>query len=139
MLQDVFDEVLFARLPDGQDPAALYAANRGLLRDALESARPLAEFAIEVELSKWRNVLDHISGQVNAIRAVAPLVANLPAARIADQVARLARAVHLDEQIVSKEVVEAVGRCPDRRPRGRRRPCRGADVELDPAEISRSP
>ncbi|GAA1581212.1 hypothetical protein GCM10009789_38850 [Kribbella sancticallisti] len=140
VLSEVFDEVLFARIPDKQDPAALHAADRALLRDALASARPLADFAIEVELDKWANVLDHLSGQVNAVRAVAPLVASLPARRVASEIARVARAVHLDEQIVSQEVVAAAGQRLG--PRPRRPQQRGAsvvDVELDPPDYSRSP
>ncbi|WP_410790590.1 toprim domain-containing protein [Kribbella sp. C-35] len=131
VLSDVFDEVLFARLPDKQDPAALYAARPDLLHDVLGSARPLTDFVIEVELAKWINVLDHLSGQVNAVRAVAPLVASLPAERVACEVARLAKAVHLDEHVVSREVVAAVGRLSPARPRQRagRRAC--ADLEID--------
>lgn len=131
VLSEVFDEVLFARLPHKQDPAALHAASQGMLRDVLGSARPLADFAIEVELAKWSTVLDHLSGQVNAVRAVAPLVASLPAERIAGEVARLSRAVHLDEHIVSREVVAAVGS--PRPTRSRQRAVRrsGADLEID--------
>jgi DNA primase len=137
VLSEVFDEVLFARLPDKQDPAALCASDRGLLRDVLGSARPLAEFAIEVELAKWRSVLDHLSGQVNAVRAVAPLVASLPAGRVAGEVARLAQIVDLDEYVVSREVLAAVGRRTHARSRQRadRRP--GADREIDAPQICR--
>jgi DNA primase len=140
VLSEVFDEVLVARLPDKQDPAALHAAGPGLLRAALASSRPLADFAIEVELRKWDNVLDHLSGQVNAVRAVAPLVASLPASRIAGEIARLARTVHLDEQIVSQEVVAAAGQRLGPRPRrAQRRGASVVDVELDPPSHSRSP
>ncbi|TCC36632.1 hypothetical protein E0H92_28060 [Kribbella speibonae] len=140
VLAEVFDEVLFAQLPDKQDPAALHAAGRGLLRDVLSSARPLVDYAIEVELSKWTKVLDHLSGQVNAVRAVAPLVASLPAGRVAGEIAKLARLVHLDERVVSQEVVAAVGRPRGPRPRGHRRPRAGVTVsEIDPPDCSRSP
>ncbi|MDX3002031.1 toprim domain-containing protein [Kribbella solani] len=129
ILRDVFDDVLFARLPDKADPASLHAANPRLLRDVLTTARPLVEFAIEIELAKWSRVLDHVSGQVNAVRAVAPLIASLPAERVAKAVARLAGAVQLDEQIVSNEIVAAAGRCSRGRSRGRRRPSRpGGEV-----------
>lgn len=139
MLAEVFDEVLFARLPDRQDPAALYAADRRQLGAALASARPLADFAIEIELARWSQVLDHISGQVNAVRAVAPLVARLPAWRVAGEIARLSRAVRLDEQIVSQEVVAAVGARQRRLPG--RRPSRLNNLEagVDPPDMSRSP
>ncbi|MFD7161463.1 toprim domain-containing protein [Kribbella sp. NPDC059898] len=143
VLAAVFDEVLLAYLPDRQDPAALHAAGGGRLRDVLRSAAPLVDFAIEIELAKWDNVLDHLSGQVNAVRAVAPLVASMPATRIAGEIAKLARAVHLDEQIVSNEVIATVGRrgrCGGRRLSGRA-PARNHDVEPGPeqADYSRSP
>ncbi|MBB5979864.1 DNA primase [Kribbella solani] len=124
VLRDVFDDVLFARLPDKADPASLHVANPRLLVDVLTTARPLVEFAIETELAKWSRVLDHVSGQVNAVRAVAPLIASLPAGRVAEEVARLAAAVQLDEQIVSNEIIAAAGRCSRGRSRGRRRPSR---------------
>ncbi|MGY4769791.1 toprim domain-containing protein (plasmid) [Kribbella sp. CWNU-51] len=140
VLSEVFGEVLFARLPDQQDPASLYAADRSRLRDVLNSALPLVDFAIEVELARWNNVLDHVSGQVNAVRAVAPLVARLPVGRVASEVARLARAVRLDQQIVSREVIAAVGqRNAWQRRRPRRLGLERAEVEVDPADYSRSP
>jgi len=137
VLSDVFDEVLFARLPDKQDPAALHTADRDLLRHVLGSARPLADFAIEVELAKWSNVLDHLSGQVNAVRAVAPLVASLPAGRVASEVARLARIVRLDEHVVSREVLAAVGRRMPARSRQRTGSPSGTELEIDVPQIRR--
>lgn len=139
VLSGVFDEVLFARMPDQQDPAAMYFVAPAQLRAVLGSARPLVDFAIEDELGRWEKVLDHLSGRVNAVRAVAPLVASLPPARVAGEIAKLAHAVHLDEQIVSKEVVTAVGRCPRHRSRARRRPPASVDADIDPPEHSRSP
>ncbi|WP_432877466.1 toprim domain-containing protein [Kribbella sp. CA-245084] len=138
VLSEVFDEVLFARLPDEWDPAALYSADPRQLRVVLNSARPLADFAIDVELTKWSNVLDHLSGQVNAVRAVAPLVARLPSARIAGEIARLARVVHLDEQVVSNEVLAAAGRVQTSRAR-RRTSADIVEAGADPPDYSRSP
>jgi DNA primase len=140
VLSDVFDDVRFARLPDQQDPASLYAASRGRLRAVLNSARPLVDFAIDAELARWNNVLDHISGQVNAVRAVAPLVARLAVGLVATEAARLSRAVRLDQQIVSREVIAAVGL---RNARQRRRPRHSGlervEVDVDPADYSKSP
>lgn len=137
VLSQVFDEVLFAQLPSGQDPAKLYAADQSQLRAVLGSARPLAEFAIDVELERWNNVLDHVSGQVNAVRAVAPLVAGLPARRIATEIAKLSRAVHLDEQIVSREILAAVTRRPLHQ--FRRQRIQELEDGADPPDYSRSP
>lgn len=140
VLSEVFDEVLFARLPDKQDPATLHATGGGELRDVLCSARPLVDYAIEVELAKWANVLDHLSGQVNAVRAVAPLVASMPSRRVAGAITRLASAIQLDAQIVSDEVIAATGRGREPRPRRSRRQ-RSDVVELgvDSPDCSRSP
>jgi DNA primase len=137
VLSEVFDEVLLARLPDKQDPAALHAAGTGVLGEALRAARPLVEYVIEVELAKWTNVLDHLSGQVNAVRAVAPLVASLPADRVAGEIARLAKTVNLDEQVVSHEVVAAVGRRNAPRPRNCR-PQHASTSEPDSPDHFRS-
>jgi DNA primase len=138
VLSEVFDEVLFARLPDKQDPAALQAAGSSLLGEALGAARPLVEYVIEVELAKWTNVLDHLSGQVNAVRAVAPLVASLPADRVAGEIARLAKTVNLDEQVVSHEIVAAVGRRKAPRPRNCR-PQHASTSEPDSPDHFKSP
>jgi DNA primase catalytic core len=140
VLSGVFSEVLFARLPEHHDPASLYAAGGQQLRAALSSSRPLVDYAIEMELGRWDRVLDHISGQVNAVRAVAPLVAQLPAQRVAGEIARLARAVRLEEQIVSREVLAAVGPRPAATPRRRRnRLAHRVDVEVEPPDCSRTP
>jgi DNA primase len=119
LLSSMFQRVLAAELPSGHDPSSLLCAPNGLerLRSALTSPRLLADIAIEHELERWSPVLDHISGQVNAVRAVAPIVARLPPRRVAGEVARLARTLGLDEDIISRELVAAVGRTPRRPPR----------------------
>jgi hypothetical protein len=68
----------------------------------------LIEVAIDAEISRWSRVLDHISGRVNALRAVTPLVMRLPKSRVAGEVVRLSRLLQLDEQTVSREVLSAV-------------------------------
>ncbi|MFI5706481.1 toprim domain-containing protein [Kribbella sp. NPDC051620] len=110
LLSTHFETVLVAELPEGNDPAALYSTDPGLLRAAIEDARLLLEFAIDAELGRWGKVLDHISGQVEALRAVAPLVVRLPSDRIAAQVVRLSRHLGLEERVVSREVLASVSR-----------------------------
>lgn len=127
-----FRSVLAAELPSGDDPASLFRSSPGLLRATLTNARPGFEFAIDLELARWNKVLDHLSGQVGALRSVAPLVVKLPTERIAGQVARLARHLDLEERIVSREVLASVGRRP------RSGALRG-DLEADPDLDSRSP
>jgi hypothetical protein len=55
-------------------------------------------------------VLDHISGRVNALRRAVPLVARLPQDRVAGQLGRLSEVLELDQEIVSREFVETLGR-----------------------------
>lgn len=112
VLSSQFPTVLAAELPDGRDPASLYSAAPDLLRAALGETRLLLGFAIDVELARWEKVLDHVSGKVEALRAVAPLVVKLPADRIAGEVVRLGRHLQLEERVVSREVLAAVGRRP---------------------------
>jgi DNA primase catalytic core len=111
-LSSLFKQVLVADLPAGNDPASLLETPAGADRlfGALSSCRPLAELAIEVELARWSRVLDHISGRVNALRRVAPLVARLPHDRVAGQLGQLSKVLELDQEIVSREFVSALGR-----------------------------
>jgi DNA primase catalytic core len=111
-LSSLFQQVLVAELPAGNDPASLLETPSGADRlfGALSSSRPLAELAIEVEIARWSRVLDHISGRVNALRRVAPLVARLPHDRVAGQLGQLSKMLELDQDIVSREFVSALGR-----------------------------
>jgi DNA primase len=137
VLSEFFSAVLVAELPAEHDPSSLFQADPDRLHDVLTHTRPLAQFAIDVELARWDRVLDHLSGQVNAVRAVAPLVGQLPAGLVAGEVARLSRRVGLEEQIVSREVLAAVGLRKDQRP-GSRRPD-NLYVGVDPPDVSRTP
>jgi len=115
----------------------LFQTDPNTLHHVLTRTRPLAQFAIDVELARWGTVLDHLSGQVNAIRAVAPLVGRLPAGLVAGEVARLSRHVGLEEQIVSREVLAAVGLRKDQRTT--RQSIAGLHMGVDPPDISRTP
>ncbi|MFC5268937.1 toprim domain-containing protein [Kribbella qitaiheensis] len=108
-LSATFRDVLCAELPAGHDPSSLFASEYGAdrLSRALSFARPLVDVAIDAELSRWSRVLDHISGRVNALRAVMPLVTKMPKDRVAAEVMRLSRLLQLDEQTVSRELLTA--------------------------------
>jgi DNA primase catalytic core len=116
-LSATFREVLCAELPAGHDPSSLFASEYGAdrLSRALSFARPLVDVAIDTELSRWSRVLDHISGRVNALRAVMPLVTKMPKDRVAAEVIRLSRLLQLDEQTVSRELVTAASAVSRRR------------------------
>jgi DNA primase len=135
VVSGVFGEVFCAELPRTHDPASLFAEDRGELDRCLRATRPLVDVAIGAELQRWAPVLDHISGQVDAVRAVAPLLARLPAAQIAGAVVQLAQVVHLGQDMVSREVVEATD-VPRRRVR---RDVLDPGIEEDSPGISRSP
>ncbi|MFC0627454.1 toprim domain-containing protein [Kribbella deserti] len=110
LLLSRFAEVRATETPRGQDPSSLYAAERGdeVLTGVLNWCRPLASLLIDDELRRWAKVLDHISGKINAVRAVAPIVAGLPRGQIAYEVARLTRTLSLDHDLVTLELAEAV-------------------------------
>ncbi|WP_344162586.1 toprim domain-containing protein [Kribbella yunnanensis] len=127
-LTEIFASVRVAELPPGLDPAAAFQESKDGLSDCLGSARPLVEFAVDVELAKWDPVLDHVSGQVNALRAVAPLVRQMPSNRMAQQIAGLAERLNLEVEIVSREVLSPVVRR-GAKPRSGRR-SRGVDPVL---------
>jgi DNA primase len=137
-LDGVFGAVQAAALPDGHDPAKLFQRSPARLLECLDSAVPLAEFAIDVELAKWAPVLDHLSGQVNALRAVAPFVRQLPSAQVAQQIARLSERLDLEVAVVSREVLTPVrsgsGRSTARKPTGW-----GGDVLAEEPGNSRTP
>jgi DNA primase catalytic core len=120
-LSRFFTRVVVAEFPSGHDPASLIETPVGAdrLHEALSTPRPLAELAIDVELARWSRVLDHISGRVNALRRVAPLVARLPHDRVAGQLGRLSEELELDQEIVSREFVEVLGRSARRAPSSR--------------------
>ncbi|GAB3930420.1 hypothetical protein GCM10029976_032230 [Kribbella albertanoniae] len=121
-LDGVFGAVQAAALPDGHDVAKLFQRSPARLQGCLDSGVPLAEFAIDVELGKWAPVLDHLSGQVNALRAVAPFVRQLPSALVAEQIARLSERLDLEVAVVSREVLTPLrsrsGRSADRKQAG---------------------
>jgi DNA primase catalytic core len=115
-LSSRFAEVLCAEIPAGHDPSSLFSSRRGAdrLHQALSFPRPLLDVAIDSELSRWSRVIDHISGRVGALRAVAPLVVRLPKERVAAEVLRLSRLLDLDKATVSRELIQVVDQPPRR-------------------------
>jgi DNA primase catalytic core len=113
LLEVKFRTVLMARLPERTDPADIAAGRGGAaaLRTLLGQPVPMARFLIEAEVARWRHVLDHIDGQVGAVRAVAPLVARLPRTQVASEVTWLADHVGLDHDLVTSVVVDAITTC----------------------------
>jgi DNA primase len=97
-------------LPAGQDPAHILAA-RGpaALADTLASrTRPLPDLVINAECRSWGRRLRDAEGQIGALRAAAPLIAAMPPAHVARQVARLAAILRLDHALVTEAVTDAL-------------------------------
>ncbi|GAA0597799.1 toprim domain-containing protein [Kribbella sandramycini] len=113
-----FGAVRAAVVPQGHDVASLFQESPGRLRECLGSAVPLAEFAIDVELAKWERVLDHLSGQVNALRAVVPFVRQLPALQVAREIARLSERLNIEPGVVTRELLTPARDRSARRGRG---------------------
>jgi DNA primase len=94
----------------GQDPAQVFQDQGPAALTALLSQRtqPLADLVIDAELDKWSRWLGHAEGQINALRAAAPVVAAMPPEHVARQVARLADRLELDYAIVTGAVTDAL-------------------------------
>ncbi len=134
-LQKEFGAVQVAVLPDGYDVAELFLEAPERLSECLGTADALARFAIDLELAKWEPVLDHLSGRVNALRAVVPFVRQLPSGHVASEIARLSERLELEVAVVTREVLTpAIRRPPTRRAEG------GSDESLSwEATNSRTP
>jgi DNA primase len=97
-------------LPAGQDPAQILAkSGPAALATALTAnARPLPDLVTNAIIRQWRSQLTYAEGQIGALRAAAPLIAALPPAHIARQVARLAMFLRLDHATVTQAVTDAL-------------------------------
>jgi DNA primase len=110
MLTPLTEKLAAIALPVGQDPAHIVAA-RGpaALADILGSrARPLPDLVVNAECRRWGRRLRDAEGQIGALRASAPLIAAMPPAHVARQVARLAAILQLDHALVTEAVTDAV-------------------------------
>jgi DNA primase len=96
-------------LPPGQDPAQVFA-ERGsdVLAAIVNRTHPLADLVTDAEVDRWSRWLGFAEGQINALRATAPVVAAMPPAHVARQVARLADRLGLDYATVTEAVTEAL-------------------------------
>ncbi len=104
-----FDRVDVVSMPDGQDPADLWASGTDVrfLR-SLEDAEPLADRVVDARLDRWPHSLDNRQSRFNAARSVAGVIAVLPALEAARQVARVAHRLVVPMAVVSAAVADAV-------------------------------
>jgi DNA primase catalytic core len=110
LLSPLTVDVATVMLPAGCDPAQMLA-DRGpaaLAGMLARHTRPLADLVIDDEVRKWRRWLRYPEGQIGALRAAAPLIAAMPPAHVARQIARLTARLCLDHATVTRAVIDAL-------------------------------
>jgi DNA primase len=110
LLAPVTDKMTAVTLPAGQDPAQILATSgpEALTRTLAANAGPLPDLVTNAIISQWSPRLGYVEGQIGALHAAAPLIAALPPAHVARQVARLAAGLRLDHAIVTEAVTDAL-------------------------------
>lgn len=126
-----------AALPAGRDPARIFelGGSEALAAALAAGEHPLADVAVDVALDPWQGDLDREEavGQLNAVRAVARLLAATPPADMTRQVLRVAERTKMPHGEVTREFAEAVA--PTLRPKAPRRdrPRHGASRDFPAA------
>jgi DNA primase len=115
LLAHYFNSVRGARLPDGQDPAAVATEDPAGLTATLRTANLLVDDLVDQLLHGYALVLDNAEARVAALRDAMRLVAGLPAHEVARQVARTATRLGFPVAIASNELADAATR-PANRP-----------------------
>src|SRR6266516_3476956 len=110
LLSGVTAALTTVALPTGQDPADLlrHHGPAVLARALAGNTRPLADLVVDAEVDRWSRWLCFPEGQFNALRAAAPVIAVMPTAHVARQVARLADRLGLDHPTVTEAVTGAL-------------------------------
>jgi DNA primase len=114
LLRDVADDIWTVSFPAGLDPASYFRAHGGaaLARLLDHQTRPLADLVIDetvAEFDRWAGFTD---GKFLALRAVAPVIADLPPGQVARQVARVADRLNLTYAEVTEAVTTALSASP---------------------------
>ena len=110
LLSQLTAETSAVTLSAGQDPAQILADNsaEALATILVERTHPLADLVTDAQLEQWARWLDHAEGQISALRAVAPVLAAMPSAHVARQVARLSDRLSLDHATVTGAITSAL-------------------------------
>jgi DNA primase len=110
LLIPLTDKLAAATLPPGRDPAQILAESgpETLATILTDDRRPLPDLVINTEVANWGRRLRYPEGQIHALRATAPLIAAMPPAHVARQVARLAAILRLDHATVTQAVTDAL-------------------------------
>ena len=110
LLCPLTEKTVAAGFQPGQDPARVHADSgpRALYETLGEHTHPLADVVIDSELQRWERWLKYAEGQVNALRATAPIIAAMPPAHVGRQVARLATRLGMTHGAVTAAVTDAL-------------------------------
>jgi len=110
LLRSAFPQPMAVRLAAGDDPASVLRSRgpEALARLLDEEAHPLADVVTDVAVAGYERWLGTIEGKFNALQAIAPLIAAMPADGVARQVARVAGALQLTHAEVTTAVTDAV-------------------------------
>jgi DNA primase catalytic core len=94
----------------GSDPAQIVSDRGPAALAAMLTNRvlPLADLVVDAEIDQWTPWLCFAEGQINALRASAPLIAAMPPSDVARQVGRLADRLDLEHAIVTEAVTDAL-------------------------------
>jgi DNA primase len=96
-------------LPASQDPAQVFTdRGPGALARIATHTHPLADLVTDAVVDRWSRWLEYPEGQINALRATAPVIAAMPVPHVARQVARLAHRLSLDYATVTEAVADAL-------------------------------
>ena len=96
-------DLRIAELPEGRDPADVVAAgDTHAVRKSIETSKPLIEFRIEAELSRFRFREDH-QAAARAVRAAAVIVAQIP-----DRQSRREAAAFVASLVITNSVDEVI-------------------------------
>jgi DNA primase len=109
LLTSYTDKVSAIVLSAGQDPAQVFTEHGpGALSEIAIHPHPLADLVTDAIVDRWSRWLEYPEGQINALRATAPVIAAMPVLHVARQVARLAHRLGLDYATVTEAVTDAL-------------------------------
>jgi DNA primase len=110
LLRAVTDELWVVSLPAGSDPAEVLRTQgaSGLAAVLDSSLLPLPDLVVDARLAEFGRWLEFTDGTFAALRAVAPLIADLPPGQVARQVARVAARLGCTHAEVTQAVISAL-------------------------------
>lgn len=110
LLSQITAETSAVTLSAGQDPAQILNDNspEALATILADRTHPLADPVTDAQLEQWARWLDHAEGQISALRAIAPVVAAMPPAHVARQVARLSDRLDMNHATVTDAITSAL-------------------------------